>query len=212
MSTLVPARVPGPKLATGVVRCALLVMVAALATVDSPPSIALWLLALACVGVTMAVVPAEGRRAAAFAPVVESVVVAVGVVATGGASSPLLPYLLVPALAAGVHGGLRLLAAVLAAAEAIFLVGLASQDSPAQLLLVASAWALLGTAVGAVAWWARSLLRQLERRPDQAYLSGSWRGTAEFGTCWSRATRTRSTTCPARPAPCCCCHWSPAAR
>lgn len=97
----------------------------------------------------------------------ESVLAALGVLFTGGAVSPLLPYLIAPALAAGFCDGasVRLpvkllvptaaLATLLAGREAV-----AVTTAPGVYVASVSLWVLLATGAGLISAWVERLLRR----------------------------------------------------
>lgn len=90
----------------------------------------------------------------------EAIGTGAAIATTGGASSPLLPYLLAPGLALGLLSGPRAVAqgAVAAAAGLGVVHLLVGRDDDLQTFIVTSGqWLLLGAAVGVIATWARNL-------------------------------------------------------
>lgn len=100
----------------------------------------------------------------------EAAVAGAAVPLTGGATSPLLPYLLAPGLAIGLLKGPRTVVqgGVLAG---VWLMGLQlslhGTDGLTHFAVTGGQWILLGIAVGLVAVWARALVAQSGERVDQ---------------------------------------------
>ncbi len=88
---------------------------------------------------------------------------------TGGARSPLLPYLLAPGLTLGLGGGLRLLFVVLGLSTATLLAGFAFPDASTggDYAIAGTQWLLLSLALGLVAAWASRLSAQAYVVPDR---------------------------------------------
>jgi signal transduction histidine kinase len=100
----------------------------------------------------------ERRTQVAYA---EAVLAGIAIVASGGDTSPLLPYLLCPGLALGLLAGPRavLQGAALAAAALAVSRAVARPPHSLEKFAVASVqWVLLSLAVGLVATWARRLV------------------------------------------------------
>jgi signal transduction histidine kinase len=90
----------------------------------------------------------------------EAVVAAVAIATSRGTHSPVLPYLLSPALALGLLSGPRAVsqgAAVAAAALTFSAAVISRPDDVEAFATAAGQWILLGLAVGLVATWARRL-------------------------------------------------------
>ncbi|MCA1710640.1 MAG: histidine kinase [Actinobacteria bacterium] len=89
----------------------------------------------------------------------ETVVAAAAVVTNGGASSPLLPYLLAPGLALGLLAGpfAALQGAVLASLALLVTHVITGGDTLRELTITGGQWVLLGMAVGLIAAWAGQL-------------------------------------------------------
>ena len=88
---------------------------------------------------------------------------------TGGARSPLLPYLLAPGLTLGLGGGLRLLFVVLGLSTATLLAGFAfpNASTGGDYAIAGTQGLLLSLALGLVAAWASRLSAQAYVVPDR---------------------------------------------
>jgi signal transduction histidine kinase len=108
----------------------------------------------------VAVVVATARPKAAWVPVLESAGVTLIVMSDGGPHEPLLPYLLAPALDAGLVAGIGGAVYVAGASSAMILAarvfGLTERD-PVDYSSTAAEWVVLAMFTGALAAWARRL-------------------------------------------------------
>ncbi|MDQ1602329.1 MAG: hypothetical protein QOE01_174 [Actinomycetota bacterium] len=108
----------------------------------------------------LAVVAGAAWPQSVWVPVAEAASVAVLVMANAGPHQPLLPYLLAPALEAGLIAGVRGAVATAGAAAAMFLAASPFEIRKGQSLTyssTASEWVLLALATGLLAAWARRL-------------------------------------------------------
>ncbi len=140
-------------------RAVLLVVAVVLTLVVDEPNSVGWLLALAGVA-ALASVDNERWIFGSALRCVEAVVWAIGVHATGGDNSPLLPYLIAPVFAAGLAGGVR--SALLTAGFGV--VGLAAGGEitetavgNAVLSIPVIEWVLIALLIGLVGAWIRNL-------------------------------------------------------
>lgn len=101
----------------------------------------------------------------------ETVLAAVAIVASGGAHSPVLPYLLAPGLALGLLAGpfAALQGAIIASLALLASHVIAGDGMLRDLTLAAGQWVLLGMALGLVAAWAGRLAAE-GQPPDDPYL------------------------------------------
>ena len=105
----------------------------------------------------------------------EVIVCCAAIAPTGGSRSPLLPYLLAPALATGLVAGSRaaVLTSGLAAATLVMLrpTGLSATDSLGEYTAATAQWIVLGLAAGLVAAWVRQILAVAEH--DSRYVQAN---------------------------------------
>ncbi len=137
----------------------LLVLCSVLSTLaDSTTFAALPVAVLAAFAVAADRVPIV-RRHPVVAGAVEATIGGLAVALTGGAESPMLPYLLAPGLAIGLSGGIRevLLVSVGAGLGLAGGAALMPPDDGGQYVGTAAQWVLLGLAFGVVAGWAQRL-------------------------------------------------------
>lgn len=161
----------------GLLRTALLLLVALLALVQQRSTTALVaVLALAAFGVLASWRPPP-RRLGWLAVSAEVITCCVAVAPTGGSRSPLLPYLLAPALVTGLAAGARaaILVSGLAAATLVTLrvADVSATDSIQDYTAATAQWISLGLAAGLVAAWVRQVL-------DAAALGNDPRYTAAY--------------------------------
>ncbi len=154
-------------------RAVLLVLCAGLSVTSSRATVALpWLLVLAGAATVAAVLPTRPLLVRG-ALVVEVVGSALAVAYTGGGNSPLLPYLLAPAFAAGLFFGLRgaILASGWAAAVLVpaLLLGPERGTSLQTELTGAAQWPVIALLLGLLAAWVRTLIQLTEHAADAAY-------------------------------------------
>jgi signal transduction histidine kinase len=135
----------------------------------------LWLIALAATAALASssrTHPWAGRLSRAA----ETTIWAVGVVATGGGQSPLLVYVLAPAFAAGLAGGLEgAIATPLVGASVLVLARVTMHEphgSLSDLTTATAEWLVLALVVGLLASWIRRLLQDAAH-PDvqESYLA-----------------------------------------
>ncbi len=144
-------------------RVSLLTLCAVLLLLDADPvTDGRWLLAVAAVSV-LAATARPDSPASVVAVIVESAVGALAVVATGGASSPMLPYLAAIGFAAGMSLGVRGALLCAGATAATLLAGNGSVTTTApetrEYVEAAAQWTTLALIVGLVAGRSRSALR-----------------------------------------------------
>jgi signal transduction histidine kinase len=119
-----------------------------------------WLLALAGVAGLASV---ENERWPVFGPAarcLEAVVWAVGIRATGGNESPLLPYLIAPVFAAGLANGVRAAVVTAACGVLTLVAGAQANDAgPSNIGLTISLveWVFIALLIGLVGAWIRNL-------------------------------------------------------
>jgi signal transduction histidine kinase len=147
-----------PRNAALALRVALLVTVAARALsreqfLDALP----WIVALATLAALARRLDPE--RHPLLAPLLESATCCMGVLATGGATSPVVAYLPAPAFAAGLSGGVRALTLVAGLASAILLVGRLyggeGLGAWPQYAVMGEQWVSLALALGLLGVWSR---------------------------------------------------------
>lgn len=105
-------------------------------------------------------------RLALVWPVTGALIAAAGVPWTGGASSPLLPYLLTTGLAVGLTGGVYALVLAEGAIAGVLLVGGVLHHAPGGAgsdAVAGAEWVLLSLAVGLVGIWSQRLTYQPPR-------------------------------------------------
>jgi signal transduction histidine kinase len=148
-----------PRNAALALRVALLLTVAARALsrgqfVDVLP----WLVALAALAALARRLDPE--RHPLLAPLLESATCCVGVLATGGATSPVIAYLPAPAFAAGLAGGVRALTLVAGLDSAILLVGRLyggeGLGNWPEYAATGEQWVCLALALGLLGVWSRA--------------------------------------------------------
>ena len=117
------------------------------------------------------------RRRPLVAGLAEAVAIGFVVAVTGGASSPMLPYLLAPGLALGLAGSWRAVVSASVASVAGLVTGRAAYELgwdqvPDSMRLdfagTTGQWVLLGLAFGLIAGWAQRLVVQ-EQVPEDRY-------------------------------------------
>ncbi|HEU0131914.1 MAG TPA: sensor histidine kinase [Mycobacteriales bacterium] len=126
---------------------------------DPAPTLA-WLMGAAALG-GLALVQDETSWWWRVPVTLELVVVSLAIPVTGGARSPLLPYLLGPAFAVGFRGGARLVAGASALLAVLLAAGLRLPEVRAegrQYAVAAVQWLVLAVAFGLLAAWVRSLV------------------------------------------------------
>jgi signal transduction histidine kinase len=165
-----------PRNAALALRVALLLTVAARALsrgqlVDVLP----WIVALATLAALARRLDPE--RHPLLAPLLESATCCVGVLATGGASSPVIAYLPAPAFAAGLAAGVRALTLVAGLDSAILLVGRLyggeGLGSWPEYAVMSEQWVCLALALGLLGVWSRSqpsTLEEADPRYAEAHL------------------------------------------
>jgi signal transduction histidine kinase len=147
------------RLTVGTVRLTVVVVTTLLASAAAHPRDTLnWVLLAVVVG-AVALVERDTSVLWRVTIATELAVVAVGVTYTGGARSPLLPYLLAPLFAVGFRAGSGWVFAAAAAAVAMVLSGLRMPELRGRDLVISAAeWGVLGAAFGLIASWVRALL------------------------------------------------------
>ncbi|TAL16911.1 MAG: hypothetical protein EPN99_12285 [Frankiales bacterium] len=126
------------------------------------------------------------RRHPVLAAIAEALFIGATVAVTGGAQSPMLPYLLAPGLAMGLSGTWRQVVVTTVAAAAGLLGGRAIQElrdetprffAGDDFAVTAGQWVLLGLAFGLIAGWAQRLV--VQESPDIADRYGEARRLLE---------------------------------
>lgn len=147
------------------VRLVLLLLCAAVAAARGEDSVdALWAVPLALAGLlTLSV--RSGRNWMTVTTVLEGILTAVALVATGSSDSPFLPYLIAPAFSGGLTLGPIGGALPLGSAALVLLTAPLVDDAPAlwHLSSEVAQWFVLAALVAAAAAWVRSVSQQAER-------------------------------------------------
>jgi signal transduction histidine kinase len=155
-----------PRAPVAVFRAALIAVCALLSVLPPHHVKALVVLLLLAVGAWAAY---RYRQVSPWWVYASAVLASGGVPWTGGARSPLLPYLLAPGLALGLGRDLPRLALVLGLSGATLLAGFAFPDASTggDYAIAAGQWLLLSLALGLVAAWASRLSAQAYVVPDR---------------------------------------------
>lgn len=157
-----------------VVRSTVLLLCCALSALDPHRMVALgWALAVAAMAALATLVPTTtvAGRACRSA---ESVVCACGILATNGADSPLLPYLLAPAFLGGLTVGVQDAIVPPGMTALALLAGRSLVGSSADIQAFATStaeWVTIAVAVGLLAAWVRRLTRGSTQQPQAAYVA-----------------------------------------
>jgi len=133
----------------------------------------LWVAALAVAAAAVTLGP-SGRRAGRAGRLAESAIAAVGIVATGGSTSPLFPYLLAPAFVGGLSDEVEAALAPAGVAIAVLAVGRIVADQRDQLSGYAATgaeWCLMAVALVLVAAWIQRLLQPPGAEPQNSYVT-----------------------------------------
>jgi signal transduction histidine kinase len=145
----------------------------------------LWLIALAATA-GIASSSASRRWSGRLARATETIVWAVGVVATGGGQSPLLVYVLAAGFAAGLASGLDDAIATPLVGAAVLAVGrvIVSQrnESVSNLATAAGEWLVLALIAGLLASWIRRLIRETESQDVQESYLAAYRLLSQLRT------------------------------
>lgn len=158
---------PDDRMAVGT-RVTLFALCLAIALTASGDRELVWLAPLLA-DIVLVSVPSHSRRVALLLGTVDAVVAAVCIIGSGGQTSPLLPYLVAPAVATAARAGE--LGSILPAGAAAFVLlgGLVSDDTTRNVrayTAAAAEWVLLALVLGYVTSRIREMLRR-EAAPDQ---------------------------------------------